>query len=239
MIIVRSLLFNVLFWLDLVLHVIATVAVLPAPRRLAVAVAGSWARSSAWLLRTICGITLEWNRLEKIPPGPLIVACKHQSVLDVVALVALLGDPACLVKRELTGIPLLGWCLRKVGMIAVDRGAGALAATTREARRELDRGRRIIVFPEGVCRAPGAPPAYRPAVAGLYAGTGVPCLPVALNSGLAWPHRSLKRHPGTVRIAVLDVIEPGLPAGDFLQRLEDEIERATARLIAGRLPSPG
>ena len=65
-------------------------------------------------------------------------------------------------------------------------------------RREIARGRQIVIFPEGTRRPPGAKPRYLPGVAFLYAELGLPCVPMALNSGLFWPRRSLRRYPGTV-----------------------------------------
>jgi len=122
----------------------------------------------------------------------------------------------------------------RADMISVDRGAGsqALFAMTERAKFEIGRGRQIIIFPEGTRRAAGAPPAYKFGVAKLYAATGAPCLPVALNSGLVWPRRSFLRHPGVVRVEILDPIPPGLAPDAFLARLQHEIETATARLIA-------
>jgi 1-acyl-sn-glycerol-3-phosphate acyltransferase len=61
---------------------------------------------------------------------------------------------------------------------------------------------------------------------------GVACLPVALNSGLFWPRRAFRRYPGTVRVEVLDPIQPGLDKDLFFERLQREIEGATARLVA-------
>jgi 1-acyl-sn-glycerol-3-phosphate acyltransferase len=123
--------------------------------------------------------------------------------------------------------------MAKGGMIPVDRGArrAALTRMTRRARDELANGRQIIIFPEGTRTAPGAPPTYKSGIAHLYAETGVPCLPVALNSGLFWGRRSFKRYPGTVRIEILDPIPPGLDKQAFLQRLEHDMETATARLM--------
>ena len=60
----------------------------------------------------------------------------------------------------------------------------------------------------------------------------MPCLPVALNSGLAWPRRKFLRYPGTVRVEILDPIPPGIARGEFFQRLRSDIEQATARLVA-------
>jgi 1-acyl-sn-glycerol-3-phosphate acyltransferase len=66
----------------------------------------------------------------------------------------------------------------------------------------------------------------------LYTETGVPCVPVALNSGLFWPRRKFLRYPGTIRLEVLDPIAPGLPKAEFAERLQRDIESATARLVA-------
>ena len=60
----------------------------------------------------------------------------------------------------------------------------------------------------------------------------MPCVPVALNSGLFWPRRSFRRLPGTVVVEFLDPIAPGLDKADFFERLQHDIETATARLIA-------
>jgi len=119
-------------------------------------------------------------------------------------------------------------------MVPVDRGAGsqALAAMTERAGVELGLGRQLIIFPEGTRRPAGAEPRYKFGVAQLYAAEGVPCVPIALNSGLFWPRRSLWLRPGTVIVEILDPIAPGLDKDVFFKRLQDEIELATARLIA-------
>ena len=97
-------------------------------------------------------------------------------------------------------VPVFGWLMRKGRMVPVDRGAGsqALLDMTEHARTELARGRQLIIFPEGTRRPAGAEPRYKYGVAHLYAAEGVPCLPVALNSGLFWPRRSILLRPGTV-----------------------------------------
>ena len=86
---------------------------------------------------------------------------------------------------------------------------GACAAWPRAAREEIRAARQIVIFPEGTRRPPGAKPRYLPGVAFLYAEIGLPCVPIALNSGLFWPRRSLRRYPGTVLVEVLDPIRPG------------------------------
>jgi 1-acyl-sn-glycerol-3-phosphate acyltransferase len=233
-IVLRSIIFNVLFYLNVVVHVLLAMLALPLPRRATVGVAKLWGRGCLRLARAICGLNVEWRGLEKIPPGAVLVAAKHQSAWDTFALMTVLDDPTYVLKRELTWIPLFGWGLMKGGMIPVDRSAGKEALTGLIARTQaaLSEKRQVIIFPEGTRRPPGADPDYKLGIVQLYAACNVPCVPVALNSGLFWPRRRLMRYPGTIIVEVLDPIPAGLPRGQFFRRLQNDIEMATARLIA-------
>jgi 1-acyl-sn-glycerol-3-phosphate acyltransferase len=233
-VLVRSIVFNALFYLNLIVQMLAVTPTMLMPRGAIIAVVKFWARTNLWLLRSICGITVEYRGLEKIPPGALIVASKHQSMWETFALFPLFADPAFILKRELMWIPFFGWFSWKAGMIPVNRGkrSQALLDLAACARRELARGRQIVIFPEGTRRAPGAEPSYKFGVTYLYAETGAVCLPIALNSGLFWPRRSFRRFPGTIVVELLDPIAPGLSKEDFAARLQQSIEAATARLIA-------
>jgi 1-acyl-sn-glycerol-3-phosphate acyltransferase len=234
LLILRSVVFNVLFYLNLLVQLIGALPTLLLPRMAIVKVATFWGRTNNWLLRVICGVTIEYRGLEKIPEGPLLVASKHESLWETFALLGLFSDPAFILKRELQWIPFFGWYAWKAAMIPVDRGRGgqALAEMTERARAELVRGRQIVIFPEGTRRPPGAEPKYKYGIAHLYAETGRSCLPIALNSGLFWPRRSFLRYPGTIVVEVLDAIPPGLDKPAFAARLQQDIETATARLVA-------
>ena len=234
MLIVRSVVYNILFYLNLLVFVIAAIPTFWMPYRCIVEVAKAWGRTSTWLLRVICGTEVDIRGIEKIPWGPLLVASKHQSTWETFALLSLFADPTFILKRELRWLPFFGWYTWKGRMIPVDRGARAqaLAGIARDARIELARGRQIIIFPEGTRRPAGAEPNYKYGVVHLYAETGVPCLPIALNSGLYWPRRSIVRYPGTIRVDILDPIPPGLDKETFAARLRSTIEEATAQLIA-------
>jgi len=233
-VLIRSILFNLLFYLNLIVQMLGAIPALVMPRGAIVAVVKFWARTNLWLLRRVCGITVEFRGLDKIPPGGVIVASKHQSMWETFALFPLFADPAFILKRELMWIPFFGWFSWKAGMIPVNRGkrSQALLELSISARQELARGRQIVIFPEGTRRAPRAEPSYKYGVTHLYAETGAVCLPIALNSGLFWPRRSFRRFPGTIIVEVLDPIAPGLTKEDFGARLQQSIETATARLIA-------
>jgi 1-acyl-sn-glycerol-3-phosphate acyltransferase len=232
--IIRSVIFNVLFYVNLIVHMVVALPMLLLPYRILLLFIRSYAKSSLWLLRVCCGTRVEWRGLEKMPPGSCIVASKHQSLWETFALFAALNDPIYILKRELMWIPFFGWYTWKADMIPVDRGAGsqALAKMTDAARVQLQRSRELIIFPEGTRRPPGAEPRYKFGVAYLYAETGAPCVPLALNSGLFWPRRSFRRYPGTVVVEALDPIAPGLDKQAFAEQLQNRIEAATARLLA-------
>lgn len=234
-VIVRSVIFNILFYLNLTVYLMVAMPTLLLPYRYLLGVARAWASTNLWLLRVICGIKAEFRGLEKIPPGGLLIASKHQSMWETFALLPYIDDPVFILKRELMWIPLFGWCLWKAQMIPVNRGARgpALAVMTERAKAEVrrGRGRQIVIFPEGTRRPPGAEPQYKYGVAFLYAETGVPCVPVALNSGLFWPRRSFRRFPGTVVVQVCDPIGPGLEKADFMAKLQHDLEAATEKIV--------
>lgn len=236
MLILRSLLFNVLFYLNLACWLVfAAFPALLLPSRYLLKIAVAWGRSSLWLMRVTAGTRYEISGMENIPQGGMMVAAKHQSFWETFVLVTVFPDPVFILKRELTWIPFFGWCLTKLRMIPVDRGAKAraLAHVTRRAKVELtEKGRQLLIFPEDTRRAPGAPPAYKFGVAHLYGELGVPCLPLALNSGLYWPRRKFLRRPGTIRVEILPPIAPGMDKMSFQALLQERIETASDRLLA-------
>jgi 1-acyl-sn-glycerol-3-phosphate acyltransferase len=229
----RSILFNVLFYLNFLVQALVFSPVLLLPRRFSWPVARFWARSSLWLHRVVCGIGEEVRGLERLPEGGFLIACKHQSAWETLRLVTLVPRPAFILKRELMWIPLFGWYLAKTGMIPVERGkrSRALAQIAVHAARRLAEGRQVIIFPEGTRRSPGAEPAYKYGVTYLYHELGVRCVPIALNSGLYWPRRAWSHRPGTVLVEVLPPIEPGLPPADFAKQLANMLESSTRQLI--------
>ena len=229
----RSLLFNVLFYVTTTLFVVIGSPLLFAPRHWAMAALKVHANFELWLLRAIVVTKIEVRGRENIPQGPCLVASKHQSAWETFALIPIFRDPTLLMKRELFYIPFHGWFSRKFQMIAVDRdkGPAALRRMLREARKRIDDGREIIIFPEGTRRPPGAPPDYKTGIVLLNDALDVPCLPVALNSGLFWPRRSVLRRPGTIVVEILKPIPAGLPRDEFLLRLEAAIEGASGRLL--------
>ena len=236
MLILRSLLFNTLFYLNLACWLLfAALPALLLPPRALLNVAIAWAHTALWLQKVVAGTRYEVSGIENIPPGGIIVAAKHQSFWETFMLCTVFRNPVFILKQELTWIPFFGWCLLKLRMIPVDRKARARALThvLRRAKVELGQnGRQLLIFPEGTRRPPGAPPAYKFGAAHLYGELGVPCVPLALNSGLYWPRRKFLRRPGTIRVTILPPIAPGLSKQNFQALLQDRIETESDRLLA-------
>ena len=231
----RSLLFNVLFYVTTALFVVLGSPLLFGPRRWAMAALAVHARFELWLLKVIVGTKLEVRGKEKLPAGACLVASKHQSAWETFALIPLVPRSGAVDEARTVLDPVPRLVLQQIrddpGRPRQGaRGAAAHAARGQEAR--VADGREIIIFPEGTRRAPGAPPDYKTGVILLYDALGVPCVPVALNSGLFWPRRSLTRRPGTIVVEFLDPIPPGLPKAEFLKRLTEAIETASSRLLA-------
>jgi 1-acyl-sn-glycerol-3-phosphate acyltransferase len=232
MVFFRSCLFFVWFAIASVIIAVGGVWVLLLPRRATELLSKTWSRAVLFGLKWIAGLGYEVRGT--VPKGAVLVAAKHMSMWDTVMLYVLLDDACAVVKRSLLNVPFYGWYLRKAGVIAIDRDgkASALKQMVAEAKAALADNRPLFIFPEGTRKAPGMSPDYKPGVAALYTQTGVPCVPVALNSGLFWtgPIGFLKK-PGKVVIEFLPPIPPGLKRAAFMDRLENDIETATGHLV--------
>ena len=235
MIFLRSLIFNVIFYVAMILFLILFSPVLLMPRIYAIRALQLWGRSANWLMTAICQIKIEVRGRENIPSGPLLVVGKHQSVWETFALPPLFDDPCMVEKKELFYIPIYGWPYTyKFKMIGVDRNAGskALKDLIKRGREEIARGRQIIILPEGTRRVVGAEPDYKPGAAALYNALGVPCVAFGLNAGLFWPRRQFLRRPGKIVIEFSKPLPVGLPRKEFDRVMQDTIEGITNRLIS-------
>ena len=208
----------------------------------------SWTKACAclWLslvfggLRVLCGIRYEVRGLEHLPKGGALVASKHQSMFETLAFWQILDDPAIILKKELSYLPFFGWYAMKLKNISVDRAAAAkaLRAMLKQARERATEDRQVVIFPQGTRVEPGEAESYKPGVVGLYTSMKVPCVPVALNSGLYWPAHGLGRKPGTIIVEFLEPIEPGLPKAEFIATLEERIETASTALLDAPAATP-
>ena len=229
----RSLLFTAVFYVCSAVLAILMLPLLLAPRSAMIAAFRLWARSTIWALGVFAGVRLEVRGREHIPAGAALLAPKHQCLFDTIVPLALLPDCNMVMKKELMIIPFYGWYAAKSGMIVVDREGAAktMRKLLADGKARLADGRQVLIFPEGHRMAPGEAPDYKPGVAALY-GLGVPCTPVATNSGVHWPAHGLMRYPGLIVVEFLPAIAPGMKRAAFMQELESRIETASNALLA-------
>lgn len=226
----RSVLFFLWFILWSVILMGFFVWFLLLPRAFTRNLSKTWSRVLLFGLRWIAGLNYEVRG--PIPHGGVLVASKHMSMWDTITLYMLLEDAGTVLKHELTRIPFYGWYIWKAGVISINRDgkASAMRRMIAEARAILDAKRDILIFPEGHRMRPHEAPDYKPGVAGLYGMLGVPCIPVALNSGQFWV--DFLKKPGKIVIEFLPAIPAGLKRAEFMDVLQTRIETATDALLA-------
>ncbi len=234
MIALRSFLFNVCFTGWAMLSAILFCPLFFLSSKTSLKVGAPWASISFIMARAICGITYEVRGAQYISNEPVIYASKHQSAWDTMIFLVLLRYPAYVLKRELLRIPLWGWYLWRMQMIAIDREAGGagLKDMLRQSKARVADGRSIVIFPEGTRGPVGAEAHYHPGILAMYSQLKCPVVPVALNSGCFWGRNAFTKRPGKIIVEFLPPLPPGLPKEEFMTKLKNAIEPATARLVA-------
>ncbi|HEU4705256.1 MAG TPA: lysophospholipid acyltransferase family protein [Sphingomicrobium sp.] len=218
----RSLLFVATFYPATLLFIAAGLGAGLFSTPAMLAVVHNWARTHRWLAEHVLKIR---TRVEgAIPPGPCLIAVKHQSMYETIEMVLIARSPVIVLKRELADMPLFGRMTRRYGVIPVDREAGAraLREMLAGAKRAAATGRPVIIYPEGTRVPPGETPPLRAGFAGLYRALGMPVVPVAHDSGHVFG-RGLDKRGGTVRFLVGEMIPPGLKREEIEARVHSAI----------------
>ena len=233
MIFLRSLIFNIILILSIVLIGLLSLPMLLGPRAGVAFIRDVWIKLIIGVLRVVVGLRHEVNGLENLPNQNIIIAAKHQSAWETLALHLIFQDPAIILKKELLRLPILGWFISKVGMVPINRsgGGGALKSMIEVAKRWSDSGRPIIIFPQGTRVGVDEKLRYHPGVFAIYKALELPVVPVALNSGVFWPKQSFTKQAGTIKLEVIEPIPPGLGRKEFMDLLEMKIEKTSRNLL--------
>ena len=185
------------------------------------------------LLKYICNIRHEIQGIKNIPSESVLVASKHQSAFETLALFYYLPNAIFIHKKQLFFIPIFGQYLRKINMISIDRkgGAATMRLMLRKAKAKAFNGFSIIIFPEGTRKKPGEKPDYKSGFIGIYNEIKKPILPVAVNSGKCWPKHTFVKKSGKIIIKFLPLIQSNLTRNEVLLNVEKKIEEATKKII--------
>lgn len=233
MILLRSLVFFVIYSITAVLFSCLGVLLWPLPFKWRYAVVSQWAKLNIWLLAKICDLHLEVEGKEHIGEEPAVIICKHQSAWETLALQAVFPPQVWVLKRELLWIPFFGWGLASLNPIAIDRKAGrkALSQVIEQGLDRLSSGAWVVVFPEGTRVAPGLMGRFGIGGARLAVDTGYPVIPVAHDAGHYWPKRGFLKKPGTIRMVIGKKIETSdVDAGILNQQLFEWMQQQMTKL---------
>ena len=180
-----------------------------------------------FLLKIIIGVKIDFKGTENLRKfDKYFVASAHQSMFETFALQTVISGPVFILKKELMKIPFFGWCLKKIGAVAIVRDTA-----TKENLNFFDKildqinksKRPLLIFPQGTRVPYKERPDFKKGVARIYESLKLPCVPVALNTGKVWPKNSFNKYPGKITISFLSPIEPGLNKEEFLKRLQQII----------------
>ncbi|HLU07421.1 MAG TPA: lysophospholipid acyltransferase family protein [Woeseiaceae bacterium] len=209
MLLLRSLVFQVYFFVSVLLFACAVFLSWPFSFKVRFALARTWARSMLWVGRVVCGLDYVIEGEENIPNEPSVIMIKHSTVFEAYAQLAVFPPQTWVIKRELTWIPIFGWGLAAMRPIAIDRRAGhtAVSQVIAQGRARLRDGIWVTIFPEGTRVRRGTVRKYGVSGAALASNVGCPVVPVAHNAGDLWPRRSLIKRPGLIRFCIGPAID--------------------------------
>lgn len=195
------------------------------PYRAQFAIARSWARILLWVLERLCGLKYVVEGRERIPSGNHIVMSNHTSAWETVAQFLIFPPQVWVLKRELLWIPFIGWGLKLLRPIAINRGEGhrAVNQVVEQGKARLSEGLWIIIFPEGTRVVAGETRRFGVSGALLAIASGRSVVPLSHNAGTFWARRGFVKKPGTIRVVIGEAIEP---AGKNPRELNEEVKQA-------------
>ena len=227
MIFLRSLFFNIFLFGGITIACIVAIPLLFIKDKHMICAGKILSKYIVFLLKIFIDVKINFKGLENLRKfDRYFVASAHQSMFETFALQTVISGPVFILKKGLMKIPVFGWCLKKIGAIAIVRDTATkenlnffdqILQQTKKSKRPL------LIFPQGTRVPYKEKPDFKKGVARIYEALKLPCVPVALNTGKVWPKNSFSKYPGTITISFLNPIEAGLSKEDFLKKLQNII----------------
>ncbi len=229
----RTILFNLLFYPGSILYAIVMLPCLITVRSTHWGIR-QWVYLSLALMRFTLGLEYRVRLEAKFPQEPAIYASKHQSAWETIALWVLVPNPLFIMKKELYWLPVIGWWIWRVGNIGIKRGGGSATVKTmiKQAKQKVAEGYNIIIFPEGTRTELDATKPYKAGISILARALKIPIVPIALNSGAFWPRNAFAKKSGVIDVVFLPAISAADVQDDLLPQLQNAIETQSTALLA-------
>lgn len=200
--------------------------------------AAPWLKGVIGVARVVGGVDYRVHGVENLPPPDdmrrVILCPKHQSTWETFFFPSMTPHPLAYVfKRELLNIPIFGWAMGRLQMIHIDRSkrTEAWSRVAEQGRTLMDRGKWVIMFPEGTRTERGKKGHYKTGATRLAVDTGASVIPIAVTSGRCWPRRSFSFIPGVIDVSIgTPVSATGREPGELMDEVERWIEAEMRRL---------
>ena len=197
-----------------------------------------WLRGVIAAARIVGGVQYRLQGEENLPaPDDMrrIILCpKHQSTWETFYFPSMSSHPLAYVfKKELLRIPVFGWAIGRTEMIHIDRKQRAEAwnKVAEQGQILMDRGKWIIMFPEGTRTERGSQGLYKTGASRLAVATGAMVVPIAVTSARCWPRRSFWLKPGVIDVSIgAPISSEGRDAEELMAEVEQWIETEMRRL---------
>ena len=201
----RSLIFNLFFYLVTFIYVLSClIASLIPGRHALMAALKRYTKVMVWGMRRIAGMDIHVSGKSHIPAtGPVIIAPKHQSYGDGFVIFSQFDDLSVVTGNHLEKFWGLKRILTKMNAVVIDNCGGSDAREEMEKQAETirDEGRRLLIFPEGHLSKIGTKHRYRKGVWHLQQDFNCPVIPVANTLGQRWNQNDWMKYPGKAYIS--------------------------------------
>ena len=227
MIFLRSLFFNILLFGGIIFACIIAFPLLFLRDKHMICAGKVLSRYVVFLLKIFIDVKIDFKGTENLKRfDKYFIASAHQSMFETFALQTVISGPIFILKKGLMKIPFFGWCLKKIGAVAIVRDTA-----TKENLNFFDKildqtnksKRPLLIFPQGTRVKIGERQPFKKGAGRIYEALDLPCVPVALNTGKVWPKNSFIKHNHDIKISFLEPIEPGKDKNVFLKDLETAI----------------
>ena len=227
MLLLRSLIFNFFLYIGISFVFLIALPALFLPAKITLIFGKILGFYVVFIVRIFLNTNVEFKGIENIPKNEkYFVASAHQSMFETFALQSVLDYPVFILKKELLKIPLFGSYLKKIKSIEIIRDT-----TTKDNLNFFEKvasiikseNRPLLIFPQGTRVKTNDVVPFKKGAGRIYEALNIPCVPVALNSGIVWPKHGIVKYPGKITVSFLEPIKPGLNRDDFIQNLESKI----------------
>ncbi|HKP45146.1 MAG TPA: lysophospholipid acyltransferase family protein [Pyrinomonadaceae bacterium] len=187
-----------------------------------------WAFFGARNWLRLSGMKVHVTGSENVASGKTYVfISNHRSYLDTATLFAFVGQRiGLLAKKELLKVPILGYGMGYVNVMAIDRSNGERAReTTEAATARIRSGRSFGVFAEGTRARPGQFLPFKKGAFYMAANAGVPIVPVVMkNTDYLMGKGTGEARAGTIELVLLPPVSTtGVSTDAEVKKLVDEV----------------